>query len=88
MWVYKDAKRVSHEEAAQYGLEPGRIVLVGALAGTPEESGDRGTAEGAAGQQVGSFTSQALILDRCLHCTVCAVCCWLTASGGAAGCSE
>ncbi len=60
MWVYKDAKRVSHEEAAQYGLEPGRIVLVGALAGTPEESGDRGTAEGAAGQQVGSFTSQVI----------------------------
>ena len=57
MWVYKDAKRVSHEEAAQYGLEPGSIVLVGALAGTPEESGDRGTAEGAAGQQVGSLTS-------------------------------
>lgn len=38
--MYKDAKRLTAAEAAQYGLAEGVIVLVNALAGTPSESSD------------------------------------------------
>lgn len=74
-WRYKNAVRVSAEDAARYGLQDGALVLESTLAGTPGSSQDTLVGPGP------TPTEEAAVRTTCCMCqTCCQLCCHIPAA--------